>query len=214
MHVAGFQRDDVLAPAQGILGFALMTAAHDPAQVRFVHLADGAQPLRLEVTATHRVVLAAPEATSHLRRMLPRLRGGHLALRALRRSCRPRFAGLDTLQSADLPIRAGKDLLLPMPGVGYLFTGWLLDPETGVERVLLKSDEGFYARLDQRWVRRPRPDVSDGFAAQPAVHGPDLDDRSHARLHRAGGVRGAAYKPRAALPRTGPLGRQLSVLAA
>ena len=171
LHIAGFHRDDVLAPAQGLLGFARVPTSPDPAQVRYVHLAEGSQPLRLEVTAAHRVVLGPTEATAHLRRMLPRLRGGAPALRALRRTCRPRFAGIDTLHSAELPIRAGKDLLLPVADVGLLFTGWLLDPEAHADRVLLKSDKGYYARLDQRWVRRSRPDVSEGFARSPLFAG-------------------------------------------
>ena len=103
--------------------------------------------------------------------MLPQLKGAEPALRALKRTCRPRFHGADTMSNAPVPARAAKDLLLVVPGVGFLLSGWLLDPTSRVTRVLLKSDRRFYARLDQRWVRRHRPDVSEGFADHPLFAG-------------------------------------------
>ena len=103
--------------------------------------------------------------------MLPQLKGAEPALRALKRTCRPRFHGADTMSNAPVPARAAKDLLLVVPGVGFLLAGWLLDPASRVTRVLLKSDRRFYARLDERWVRRHRPDVSEGFADHPLFAG-------------------------------------------
>ena len=171
MTLAAFQRDDVLAPAVGVVAFARIGAEIPPDRVRAIHLADGHRFCRLEVSSAHRVVLEPAVGTLHLRRILPQLKGPEPALRALRRTCRPRFHGADTMSNSSVPARAAKDLLLAVPGVGFLLSGWLLDPTSRVSRVLLKSDRRFYARLDQRWTRRQRPDVSQGFADHPSFAG-------------------------------------------
>lgn len=171
LALAAFARDDVLAPAVGIVAFARSGGDVLPDRVRAVHLADGHRFCRLEVSSAHRVVLEPAVGTLHLRRMLPQLQGSEAALRALRRTCRPRFHGADTMSNSPLPVRVAKDLLLAVPGVGFLVSGWLLDPASRVSRVLLKSDRRYYARLDQRWARRQRPDVSQGFADHPLFAG-------------------------------------------
>ena len=171
LALAAFARDDVLVPAVGIVAFARTGGDVLPDRVRAVHLADGHRFCRLEVSPAHRVVLEPAVGTLHLRRMLPQMRGPETALRALRRTCRPRFHGADTMSGSSLPVRVAKDLLLAVPGVGFLVAGWLLDPAARVSRVLLKSDRRFYARLDQRWARRQRPDVSQGFADHPLFAG-------------------------------------------
>ena len=171
MHLADFPRQDVLHPAIGILGFARTAGDLDPARIRCLHLAAGGRLARLEVALAHRVLLESEAATLHLRRSLPVVRGGAGAMRAFRRACRPRFAGVDTLAASLQPVRAGMDLVLPVGESGFLLAGWLLDPERRVERVLLKSDSGFYARLDQSWTRRPRPDVTEGYERSPVFAG-------------------------------------------
>ena len=106
MVLATFSRDDVLAPARGIVGFARTAGGIAPEQVRAVHLADGARFRRLEVTPAHRVVLEPAIGTVHLRRMLPQLKSAEPALRAFRRTCRPRFPGADTISTSPVPARA------------------------------------------------------------------------------------------------------------
>jgi hypothetical protein len=71
MMVAAFPRDDVLAPAVGIVAFARTDGGIAPEQVRALHLADGRRFCRLEVSPAHRTVLEPVVGTLHLRRMLP-----------------------------------------------------------------------------------------------------------------------------------------------
>lgn len=180
MAVAPFRRPDVLAPARGVVAFAKGARAIEPDEIRALYMAAGDGFWRLDVAVAHRVLLEPVAATEHLRATLPRLAGVGEAGRALRRVCRPRFPGVDTVATTHRPVRAAKDLLIPVPGVGLLLSGWLLDPEGHVARVLLKGDRQLYARLDRRWTRRSRPDVGEGYARDTVLgHRLRSDDTLH-----------------------------------
>ena len=165
--VAGFDRPDLLPPAQGFVAFIKDAREVGPETVRGVFCEAGARFLYLEVVQPHRILLGEADAVAHLADMLPRLRAVERVLRSLKRVCRPRFRGRDTVGELDAPVRIAVDLVLAEPGAGILVIGWLLDPQARAWLVLLKSTGNFYARLDERWVRLPRPDLSEAFAADP-----------------------------------------------
>jgi len=165
--VATFPRADLIDEASGIVAYlkdAPAAAMHDLCRIYFEHggeirhldLVDA--PLRLE----------AAEAVLHLRTQLAHLEAEIPVLRRLKRVCRPRFDGANTLEQVAHPVRLAVDIVLDVPGEGVFLSGWLLDPRNLVRLVLLKSTANFYGRVHDAWVRRPRPDVSEGFSADPA----------------------------------------------
>lgn len=166
-EVAVFAREDIPAPGSGFCLFSRDWAGVDLNGIDVLfHEHDGALR-RLDVLGDTLVRLRGAAAADHVRHMLPRLSGEGAAVGAHRRLCRPRYAGADTLSPTALPIAAHFDLLARAPGGGLLAAGWLLDPLRRVERILVKGKDGFYAPLQNRWIALPRPDLNDGFAADP-----------------------------------------------
>jgi GT2 family glycosyltransferase len=170
--VGTFARADLLESAHGIVAY--FKDARDDAHLAvrriyvrgedgYIHLDLVDAPLRLQPA----------DAVPHLRDMLPSVVGEPAVIRALKRICRPRFEGVDTQQIRETPVRVAIDRVLHVPGTGFLVAGWMLDPRRLVKLALLKSTANFYRRLHERWQRLPRPDVSDGFAADPGF-GPHL----------------------------------------
>jgi hypothetical protein len=178
--IATFERADLLAPATGIVAFVKDVDPGLAGRVGGAFIDRGGSIARLDRVAQGAILIEGPEAAAHLAAMLPRVAGPAPALRALRRVCRPRFAGIDTLSTAEVPVRAALDLVLASGDGGHLVLGWLLDPEQRVTIAALKSTHGQYCRLEQRWVRLPRPDLNDGFQAHP-LFADRL--RPHDRLH-------------------------------
>ena len=163
--VANFERPDLLETAQGFVAFMKLAGDVDVPSLSHVYFkADGAY-CHLDVV-DNRLVLNG-ETTAHLKEMLGRLHGPADAVRALKRVCRPRFPGHETIAAMTAPVRLAQDLALYVAGGGLFITGWLLDPRRSVAMVLLKSTRNFYARIDQMWERLPRPDVTAGYAADP-----------------------------------------------
>jgi hypothetical protein len=70
------------------------------------------------------------------------------------------------------------DLVIRLPGAGYYLTGWLLDPAGLVGMATLRGSSSLAERLDSRWTRVPRADVSDGFRSDPL-----FQDRIRNDLH-------------------------------
>ncbi|WP_456306553.1 hypothetical protein, partial [Paracraurococcus ruber] len=108
-----------------------------------------------------------------LRDLQPRLAGAEAALALLRRAARPAYAGQDTLATLEGPVAAAIDLCLPLPGAGLWLSGWLLDPARRLAGLAVQAPGGFAADLPPRWVRVERPDVAQGFAADPRFAGLD-----------------------------------------
>jgi hypothetical protein len=103
--------------------------------------------------------------------MLGRLEGPPSTLGALKRVCRTRFGGDETVSALAVPVRVARDLAVLANGAGIFVNGWLLDPKRLVRRVLLKSTHNFSERLDRRWARLARADVSEAFARDPLFAG-------------------------------------------
>lgn len=167
VEVATFEREDILPPGQGICFYCKDWQISEPQGVSSVFFERDGRLLRLDVvrSALHR--LEAEPAVAHVRSMLDRLKGPEETRRAFRRICRPRFAGANTLAATPLPIAAAFDALLQAPDGSLLAMGWMLDPMRRVERVLLKSTGNLYCPLDASWCALPRPDLNQGFGADP-----------------------------------------------
>lgn len=175
VHVATFARDDILPPGRGFCLYARAPKDTAPATIEALHHEKDGRILRLDVVRGAQVQ-HDETATRQVAAMLPRLQAPRESLGALRRICRPRFGGVDTLSGTTLPIAAALDSLLQAPDGSLLATGWLLDPLHRVERVLAKGTGAYYARLDSRWCPLPRPDLAAGFCADPRFAGL-LDER-------------------------------------
>ena len=198
---AGFARGDVAAPAGGAILVLPPAAAGGftvapPAQVV---LLDGDR-LRCRRLLPAVRVLDAGETAALLRPLLPSLDGDAAALAALSDATRPAFAGLDTLNIGDRPLRMAVDVLAVAAGApeqGAYLHGWLLDPERQVRAVVLRATGAAPSAgiaIEARWTRIPRPDVSDAFAATIT---PDARQQEHGFAVHAPGFRlppgGAAY---------------------
>lgn len=163
--IACFERPDLLETAQGFVAFMKLAGDVDPQSLRHVHFkADGAWR---HLDVVDKCLVLNGETTAHLKEMLGRLHGPSDAVRALKRVCRPRFPGHETVSALTVPVRLALDVGLGVPGGGVFVAGWLLDPRKSVSMVLLKSTRNFYAHVDQTWERLPRPDVTSGYATDP-----------------------------------------------
>lgn len=169
-HVATFARDDILPPGRGFCLYARIPQDIAPAAIEALHHEKDGRILRLDVVRGAQLQLDEA-ATRQVAAMLPRLQAPRESLGALRRICRPRFGGVDTLSGTTLPVAAALDTLLQAPDGSLLATGWMLDPLHRVERVLAKDTSSYYARLDSRWCPLPRPDLAAGFGADPRFSG-------------------------------------------
>ena len=164
--VASFERSDLLSTARGLVAFMKTARDVDPNTLSRLYFKSQGTYYHLDVV-DNRLVLEDRQAIAQLKDMIGRLRGPVTAVRALKRVCRPRFGGHETVSALAAPVRLAQDTALYAPGAGVFVSGWLLDPCRAVCLVLLKSTRSFYARLDQTWVRLPRPDVTQAFAGNP-----------------------------------------------
>ena len=163
--IATFDRPDLPRTARGLIAWC-PNIELDPGAVRRVHFRVGDSHLHLDVV-DDRSLLEPPEILPHLYGMLGQLDGEAEALAALKRLCRPRFAGIDTVATLPLPVRAAVDVALHAEGAGLYLTGWVLDPARRVTQVQVRSSAGVAGEVDRDWVRVPRPDVTQGFAKNP-----------------------------------------------
>ena len=160
--VATFERADLVAPARGFVAY-LKDATIPVDGVRHAFLGSGPQLIRLDTVSENRLLLEGLDVVD-ISGMLPRLLSDRQTIRRLQRVCRPRYPGHETITALAIPVRAAVDAALLADGAGLFLTGWLLDPETRVERVFVKCGGDLYHRLDLTWVRQPRPDLLRGFA--------------------------------------------------
>jgi hypothetical protein len=175
MAVAHFKRDDILPPASGVCLFAKCVSEGAPIPSALYFERDERLG-RLDVVPTLAAPLSGPAATGHVRAMLERIEAPLNTLGAFRRICRPRYEGQDTLSSYPGPIAAAFDRVLRACDGTLLVSGWMLDPLSRVEHVILKSRANLYAPLHNTWNLLPRPDLNKGFAENPRFAGL-LDER-------------------------------------
>lgn len=170
--IATFERPDLPTTARGLVAHVPQLAV-DPGAVQRIHFRAGDDYLHLDVVE-RRLVLGPAETAGHLRDVQAKLKAEPATLAALRRLCRPRFTGEDTVSTLPQPVRIATDLAVHAAGAGIFVSGWLLDPRGLVRDVALRSSTGrIVGRVDQAWVRLPRGDVSQGFAQDP-LFAPDL----------------------------------------
>lgn len=177
--IGHFARPDLLEHAHGMVGFMLSLRNIDPATVKRVYFRSPSGYHHLTIV-DHPTRFESADATRHVAEMLPRIEAPVDIRKAFKRICRPRFEGEETVSSLTRPLRAAIDCAIRIDGAGVFVTGWMLDPARLVSRVLLKSTGGVYERIDTIWSRLARPDVSEGFDADPMI-APKLrvNDHSH-----------------------------------
>lgn len=179
LQAARFDRPDIVAPATGSLLVLPPDAAADLLGFTELYLLSGQDVWRRRRVQSR--VLGADESAGHLRTVLPSLRCPPRTADCLRASLKPRFEGRDTLQDRARPVRAGIDLAVAAGGGCYL-TGWLFDPADLVATLHLHGGAFPPAgvRLDTAWTRVARTDVTDAFAADPALPRPQGHDHGFA----------------------------------
>lgn len=169
LAVATFERADLLNTAKGIIGYSKDTNIEDLATLRTIHFRRDDAYFHLDVVNPRAIYLDKTASVAQLKDMLPKLDGPPAVLQALKRVVRPRFPGHETVSTFTEPVRVACDVALRLDGHGIFVSGWLLDPSQRVWLALLKSTANFYAKLHPIWVRLPRPDVSQGFEADPQI---------------------------------------------
>jgi hypothetical protein len=192
--VAKFDRNDTLSTARGILAYAKDAKVENLKAIQRAYFRAGPAYYHLDVIED-RMVLDEPEALAQIKDMLGKIDADPVTAQALKRVCRARFPGHETVSTLKAPLRIAYDIALDASGSGLFVSGWLLDPTRLATSVALKSTAGFHARLDDTWTRLPRRDVSDGYAADPLFAGRLKQDEIHHGF--------LAFVPRTTAPQAG-----------
>ena len=109
--------------------------------------------------------IAGPlETPEHIRSILLRTHGAPDLLLSLRAAANS-FEGKETVSGLPYPVRMGIDSAFEADGGNLLVTGWLYDPDSHIATVRLRRHNAA-VRLDERWTRFDRPDVTDSFKDQ------------------------------------------------
>lgn len=164
---AAFQRPDIVGPSSGHI-LVLPAAAAQSGAVETLFLL-GREGIRHRPVLSTCRVLSEPETIGHIRDVLPSLRCDSDTHAVLLAALRPRYEGRFTLFDAGHPIRFNIDLAVAGADAGAYLTGWMYDPAGVVDSVRFCRASGAGVRLDERWTRIPRPDVTDGFCKDPVL---------------------------------------------
>jgi hypothetical protein len=169
-QIATYTRPDLSAPAHGVGIAVRVKEAFEPRDVRRIYYCQGDTYCRLDVFE-NRLLWGDQESAAHVAAILPQLQADPETQQTLRRMAAPRYQGEETVSTLAAPVRLAFDLAAQVPGDGVFLAGWMLDPESQVEAIHVGGTNGTRARIDQRWTRTPRPDVSQGYAADPLFAG-------------------------------------------
>lgn len=173
LAVATFESADesanLLNTAKGIIGYAKKASGEDLAALRAVYFRCDGDYFRLDVVKTPAILPDHAAIVAQITDLMPKLESTAPVRQALKRVIRPRFPGHETLSTFAEPVRVACDVALHLDGHGIFVSGWLLDPSQRVWLAVLRSTANFYARLHPIWARLPRPDVSQGFQADPLM---------------------------------------------
>lgn len=170
---AVFSRDDLEGRAHGFAGVMTTADVQDASTLQrfYIRAQDGWRAIDVY---DRRLLLGPREAPTHVRAILPRVRGSSEVVHALQRAGH-RYDGRETVSGLPLPVRIGIDMATSITGGGLFISGWLLDPENHVRSITVKGG-GHAERVDADWTRRPRPDVTNAFSAEPLFVGRLLPD--------------------------------------
>ncbi len=123
--------------------------------------------------------IAGPlETPEHIRSLLLRSHSAPEVLLSLRAAANS-FDGKETVSSLPYPVRMGTDNTFETDGGNLLVSGWLYDPDDHVVAVRLRRRNAA-ARVDERWTRLDRPDVTDSFNDEQQHLAPSLRSEQHA----------------------------------
>ncbi|MBL8706148.1 MAG: hypothetical protein JNM30_14960 [Rhodospirillales bacterium] len=179
--VGTFARTDLPPAAQAIVCYARGEGRFDAQKMQRVHYRTP-EGFRHLTVVEKRWQLAPDKCIPHLREKLGRVSTDAAAMRKLKRACRPRFQGVETVSSFAQPVRASVDLAVTAADAGLFLSGWMLDPRRLIVRVVLRGTDGSYTRIDDQWGRVLRPDVVESHR-QDATLAPALSPAASTQRH-------------------------------
>lgn len=179
--VGTFPRADLPPAAAAIVCYARGEGRFDAQKMQRIHYPTP-EGFRHLTVVEKRWQLAPDKCIPHLREKLGRVSTDAAAMRKLKRACRPRFQGLETVSSFAAPVRASVDLAVTAADMGIFLSGWMLDPKRLIVRVVLRGTDGSYTRIDDQWGRVLRPDVVESHR-QDATLAPALSPAAPTQRH-------------------------------
>ena len=160
---ACFPRPDIVEPPTGqVLILPAGTAGLGVPDRLYVLASDG---IRRRPILPERRTLEKADTAGHVRDMMQSLRCDAETRALLDCALRPQYGGFLSLYDRRDPVRFTLDLAVKAEDSGHYLTGWLYDPTQRVASVNFHAGTSPAMRLDDRWTRIPRPDVTAGFAA-------------------------------------------------
>ncbi|MCA1366828.1 hypothetical protein I6F15_05365 [Bradyrhizobium sp. BRP14] len=162
--MATFSRPDT---PEGAAGFIGLLPSNERLRARDIEglVYRGRAGWRYARVHEQRLVAGPTETPGHIRAVLLQTHSSPQVLLRLR-SAANSFDGSETISTLPLPVRMGIDNAFQVDGGALLISGWLLDPDGHVQRVKLCSGRA-EMRLDDRWTRLDRSDVTGAFTDEP-----------------------------------------------
>ncbi|OKH89718.1 hypothetical protein [Thalassospira sp. TSL5-1] len=176
---AEFQRDDLGEDAAGVIGLLETERVVKPEKLQRIYFRGKDGWYGIEVYQ-QRVLVAPRDVPAHIRSVLGRVKASDHILEQMQLAAH-RFDGRDTVSDLDRPIRVGIDFALVIEGSGILVSGWMLDPDRGVNEINLRVGQDSI-RIDDSWTRQTRPDVTEAFINDPMFSGMNSARNSHGFL--------------------------------
>lgn len=180
--IAAFPRPDAPDSASGFVG---LLAANQAARALDIEglVYRGRAGWRYAAVHPRRRIAGPLETPEHIRSLLLRSHSAPDVLLSLRAAANS-FEGKETVSSLPYPVRMGTDNTFEADG-NLLVSGWLYDPDDHVIAVRLRRGDAA-TRLDERWTRLDRPDVTDSFNdQQPLVSSLRSEQHAHGFISHA-----------------------------
>ncbi|MFD1329880.1 hypothetical protein [Mycoplana ramosa] len=172
--IAVFPRPDVPDGAAGFVGLVDdIKAALDIEGLVF----RGRAGWRYTAVHPRKRIVGPLETPENIRSILLRTHSAPDVLLSLRAAANS-FDGKETVSSLPFSVRMGIDAAFEADGGNLLISGWLYDPDDHVTAVRLRRRNAA-ARLDERWTRLDRPDVTDSCSDRQPIE-PGLRGEQHA----------------------------------
>nr|WP_307968442.1 hypothetical protein [Sinorhizobium medicae] len=184
--IATFSRQDI---PKGAVGFIGLLAASEPFRARDVEglVYRGGGGWRYAALHQSRQIAGPAETPAQIRSVLLQTHSSPAVLLKLR-SAANSFEGRETISTLPVPVRLGVDNIFQANSGAFLISGWLLDPDGHVQSVRLRRGSTDM-RLDDRWTRLERSDVTDAFSDEPLFKSMlDQDTHPHGFIVFASGL--------------------------